>query len=199
MLAEGPSLEVLVRRLAECPSEFVETCMTPMGNKQLTAILSDHFLGLTGFQWTVGRLPQLAVLNSSSRDNSQCMRWWGLVSIATWLVHDRFFRERPDLGEFTFAWLLGDSLKQLAELVRPNQFIDDPDRREELVRLCLSAHQLRPAGEHPDQAADRLSTLDSVSRQKILQETAEAERRAREVREAMARQRAMESASRYGE
>lgn len=199
MLAEGPSLEELVRRLAECPPEFVETCMTTTGNKQLTAILSDHFLSLTSFPWTADRLPQLAVLNTSSRDKSQSMRWWGLVSIATWLVHDRFFLDRPDLGEFSLAWLLNDSLKQLAELVRPNQFIDDPDRREELVRLCLSAHQLRPAGEQPAQAADRLATLDSVSRQKILQETAEAERRAREVREAMARQRAMESASRYGE
>ena len=46
---------------------------------------------------------------------------------------------------------------------------------------------------------DRKGTLDSVERQRVLQETAEAERRAREVREALARKQALESASRYGE
>jgi hypothetical protein len=56
-----------------------------------------------------------------------------------------------------------------------------------------------PLGETIEQSMDRKSTLDSVERQRILQETAEAERRAREVREAMARKQALESASRYGE
>ena len=199
MLAEGPSLESLVRRLAECPSEFVETCTTSTGSKQLTAIVADHFRSLSGFTWNADRFALLSAYDCSSRDKTKHLRWWGVVSIATWLVHDRYFLERPELGELSLSWLLSDPLRQLAQLVRPNQFIEDPDRREELARLCLDAHQLRPAGEDPKQAADRLATLDSVSRQRILQETAEAERRAREVREAMARQRAMESASRYGE
>ncbi|MFO0940304.1 MAG: hypothetical protein U0930_06000 [Pirellulales bacterium] len=199
MLAEGPRLESLIRRLAECPNEFIETCMTPSGSNQLAAIVADHFRAWDGFAWTVDRLPSLEVFNCSNRDKAKHMRWWGLVSVATWLVHDRYFLERPELGEFCLQWLLSDPLRELAELVRPSQFVEDPDRREELARLCLSAHQLRPIGEHPTQAADRLATLDSVGRQRILHETAEAERRAREVREAMARQRAMESASRYGE
>ncbi len=40
---EGPQLETLLRRLSECPIEFIETCKTPTGLIQLIAILSDHF------------------------------------------------------------------------------------------------------------------------------------------------------------
>jgi hypothetical protein len=87
----------------------------------------------------------------------------------------------------------------LAGLVRPDKFVSDPDRREELVRFCLAQLELRPLGETQSQAADRLTTLDSAERHRVLRATAAAERRAREVREAMARKQAQESASRYGE
>ncbi len=90
-------------------------------------------------------------------------------------------------------------LRTLSELVSPSQFVHDPDRSEELVRLCLASIDVLPEGESQTHARDRLTTLDSVERQKVLQATAEAERRAREIREAMARQSAMESTSRYGE
>jgi hypothetical protein len=68
-----------------------------------------------------------------------------------------------------------------------------------LARMCLAALGLRPMGETLEQAQDRMSTLDSTERQRLLRATAEAERRAREVREAMARKQALESASRFGE
>ena len=127
------------------------------------------------------------------------MRYWGVLSVATWLIHDSTFLNRPDLIESGWKWLSGESLRLLCELVRPEKLLTDPDRREELVRVCLEAHALIPSGESIAQSRDRLNTLDSVERQRILQATAEAERRAREVREAMARKQALESASRYGE
>jgi hypothetical protein len=48
-------------------------------------------------------------------------------------------------------------------------------------------------------ASDRLASLNSIERKRILQETADAEKRAREIREAMAAAKAQEAASRYGE
>jgi hypothetical protein len=95
--------------------------------------------------------------------------------------------------------LSSNGWKRLVELVRPEKFISDPDRREELVRSCLAQCGLRPQGETQSQAADRLTTLDSAERDRVLRATAAAERRAREIREAMARKQAQESASRYGE
>jgi hypothetical protein len=44
------------------------------------------------------------------------------------------------------------------------------DRREELARLCLRALGLRPAGETAAQAEDRLATLNSVERRRVLHE-----------------------------
>jgi hypothetical protein len=84
-------------------------------------------------------------------------------------------------------------------LVQPSKFVHDADRREEWVRQCLAQLGLRPQGESAAQAADRLTMLDSSERDRVLRATATAERRAREIREAMALKKAQESASRYGE
>jgi len=93
----------------------------------------------------------------------------------------------------------GDEVRELYRLVSPELFTSDMDRREELVRVLLASIDVRPAGETIEQASDRKSTLDSVERSKVLQATIAAEKRAREIREAMARKAALESASRYGE
>ena len=65
-------------------------------------------------------------------------------------------------------------------------------------RICLKHLSMVPRG-NGRRAADRLTSLDSVERNRVLKATAAAERRAREVREAMARKKAQESASRFGE
>ncbi len=199
MLNEGPQLELLLRRMSACPPEFLETCEAVAGGPQLAAIIADHLRSFGSEQLTAKRKLWLETIRDRPADRKQAVRYWGVLGVATWLLHEEWFLQRPDLLELGCQWLCSDVLVQLSELVRPELVISDPDRREELVRLCLRAHGLRPAGEANSQSNDRLNTLDSVERQRILAATAEAERRAREVREAMARKRALESSSRYGE
>ena len=67
----------------------------------------------------------------------------------------------------------------------PLKFVTDPDRREELARVTLRALSLTPAGETAAQAADRLSTVDSVRRHEVLLAAKAAEERAAAVRKAM--------------
>ena len=196
---EGPLLETMLRRLSECPMEFIETCNTPAGLTQLIAILSDHYRMFGDFNPLLADAGRCDDLVQSSRNHSQPMRYWALLSVAIWLLHDDWFLSRPELAQASWNWLRAVSLEQLSEIVSPESCISDPDRREELVRLCLASMELRPKSESIAQAADRMQTLDSVERAGILRATAEAERRAREVREAMARKQALESASRYGE
>lgn len=196
---EGPLLETLLRRLSECPVEFIETCKTTEGLVQLVAILSDHFRVLDNRNPLLSDADWLANLDRTSRMQNQPMRYWALLSVATWLLHDDWFITHPELALSSWRWLKSDSLQALSQIVSPESCIGDPDRREELVRLCLASMGLRPKGESIAQAADRMQTLDSVERHGVLRATAEAERRAREVREAMARKQALESASRYGE
>lgn len=199
MRAEGPPLELLLRRLSDCPPEFLETCSTKDGGSQLAAIIADHYRRFGPEYLNQERLEWLDKLYLKPSDRPTAVRYWGVLSVATWLIHDSTFLSRPDLIESGWKWLSGESLRLLSEIIRPENLLTDPDRREELVRVCLEAHSLFPFGESLAQSRDRLNTLDSVERKRILQATAEAERRAREVREAMARKQALESASRYGE
>ena len=69
----------------------------------------------------------------------------------------------------------------------PPQTYPIGDRREELVRVLLASIDVRPAGETIEQSFDRKATLDSVERSKVMQATIAAEKRARKIREAMAR------------
>jgi hypothetical protein len=86
-------------------------------------------------------------------------------------------------------------------VVAARQFLDDTDRREELVRLVLRHLDLAPEGEAQADAEDRLSSLDSVRRVRLLQEAraAEDERRKREAELAaeLAKKQAEEQAARY--
>ena len=65
----------------------------------------------------------------------------------------------------------------------------------ELVRRAFAALGLRLPGESAGEAEDRLAQVDSVERQRLLRAAAEKEKRAREVREMMARRAAEEAAA----
>jgi hypothetical protein len=194
MNTEGPHLEHLLHRLAECPPEFLEVAAGNWSEGvDIVAIVCDTLRNLTPNQPPELETTALAAVRSRSQPQLT------LLSIVCWLLADEWFQSRPPLASQCWKLLVSDELAQLAELIKPEKFVGDPDRREELVRTCLAQLGLRPQGETMVQAADRLTTLDSAERQRVLRATATAERRAREIREAMARKQAQESASRYGE
>jgi hypothetical protein len=118
------------------------------------------------------------------------------VLIAAWLLHDRWFRARPEHAAAARDFLT-TGVPELSAIVQAPELVSDGDRREELARLALKGLGLRPAGETPEQAEDRLLTLSSVERQRVLRESQAAEERARQIREAMAAQAAAEAASTY--
>ena len=73
-----------------------------------------------------------------------------------------------------------------------------PSRR--VVRrqpVALARLGLRPAGETIAQAQDRLTTLSSAERQRVMRAARAAEERARAIREALVRKAAQESADKY--
>lgn len=190
----GPQLEILLRRLSECPAEFLEVCHGPNAAQSIAAILCDHFRDIQ-----IDHTNFILRLRTSGEPSTGDQRVWELLAIAAWLLHDEWFSSRPHYSAAAWEWLQSDQLPEMARVLQPEWCITDPDRREELARQCLSALGLRPAGETIEQAHDRRMTLDSVERQRVVYATAMAERRAREVRQAMARKAARESASRYGE
>ncbi len=117
--------------------------------------------------------------------------------VSCWLLADPYFKQ-PALADLARQFLQ-ETLLGLDQYMPVDRLLHDPDRREELVRRLLNDLGLRPAGETEAQAADRLQTLDSGERARVLRQSAKAERRAQDVRDAMARAAAQDAASRYGE
>jgi hypothetical protein len=126
-------------------------------------------------------------------DAKRYRNWLSLVLIAGWLLHDHWFRERQRFSAPAFRFL-AEGLNEHAQFIQAPRFVLHADRREELARLCLRALGLRPGGEAVEQAEDRLMTLDSMERQRVIRATQAAEERARAIREAMARKSAQEGA-----
>jgi hypothetical protein len=226
MKHEGPALETLTHRLAECPAEFLmEPRIGSKGTVHAFAVVHDLLREL-GYQptdddwlaeFTPGGLPVsdleknpkphentlmnrlLAKISGSQQDPDGLPMdrdWLGCVLVACWLLNDDWFKKHGKLGEAARRFLVVE-LKELSINAQAPKLVTDPDRREELVRLCLKALDLRPKGETVEQAQDRLSTLNVAERMKLLKAVREAEKRAKEIREAMLRKAAEEAAAKY--
>jgi len=188
MQTEGPPLETLTRRLAECPADFLaEPRVGSQGKVHVAAVVSDLMRDLGRAPLT---LEQAAVFQSKiqRQDRNRLQA----VLIACWLLHDPWFLEQKRFAPQAYNFL-SRGLNELAKLTQAQQFITDPDRREELARLCLKELGLRPAGETMAQAQDRLATLNTIERQRVIQAAREAEERARQIRAAMAAEAAREA------
>ena len=197
MRHEGPPLERLLRRLAECPPDFLPTAAGGEGPPAVVpAVVGDLLRDLGGARPDPLQLEGFRQLLPGGAD-ARLRNHARLVLVACWLLHDPWFLQQRSFAAGAQAFL-ERGLTALAALVQAERFVDDPDRREELVRAALAALGLRPLGESEPQARDRRTTLDSIERAAVLQQTRAAEERARQVREAMARKAAQEAAASYG-
>ena len=184
---DGPRLESLTRRLAECPADFLaEPRLKAAGVVQVAAVVSDLLCDLGGRPLTAAQA-DVFQLAAGARDRNRLR----LTLIAAWLLHAAWFREK-NLADRAYG-LLATGLTELADLIPAEQCVAEPDRREELVRVCLNGLGLRPAGESLAQAQDRLATLNTVERQRVIKAALQAEERSRKIREAMAREAAKEA------
>ena len=196
MNQEGPLLESLTHRLSECPAEFLAKPRGPQGadagTVDVAAIVCDQMRAM-------GATPDVAAARTRLWANGPADENRArLAAVVAWLLHDEWFLSRPQTAPDVWKLLVGPALDARARLLPAASAVNDPDRREELVRVCLKQLGLRPPGESPAQAADRLNALDSVEREKVLRGTRAAEERARQIREAMAKKAAEEAAAAYG-
>jgi hypothetical protein len=183
-------LESLTRRLAECPSEFLaEPALGKLGTINVAAVVADLIHDLGGLPLAPEALaPFTSAAPKTARNHLR------LVLVTCWLLHDLAFREQTKIARN--AWrVLTQSLNKFSEHVSAEKCVTDPDRREELVRLCLRELNLRPAGETEVQAQDRLATLNSAERQRVIKEARKAEARAQDIRRKMAEEAAQRAES----
>ena len=190
MTEEGPILDRLTHRLAECPPDFLAEPRTGSSGGVHTAALVYDLLFELGGSW-----PNPSFVWHFSGTTAPQRNWLRLVAVSCWLLADDWFVSQRRFAQQALPWL-HNGLSGLAEIVSADQFVSDQDRREELARLCLAALGLRPAGESENSAEDRLKTLDSVERVRLIKATQEQQKRARQLREAMRRKEAAEAAAR---
>ena len=194
MSAIGPNLHALLHRLAETPTDFVVGRAPPDANRpapQITAALVNDFLTRLGRRLDAVVIKRFIVDGTSGTDNRLA-----LVRTVVWLLADQGFRQTPLTPEAVLQ-LLDATVDELAKEAKAAKYVNDPDRREELVRLTLARLGLRPEGETEAQATDRLSAISSSERRRLVAASRETERRAREIREALVRKQAEESADKW--
>lgn len=186
-----PSLEALLRHLSECPDIFLQAPKQGAhGTIHVGALVSDLL-------WDKRKVllaeKDVAVFSKKGANHRNYLRQ---VQICCWLFSHNFFQSRSCDGDRILTFLK-NGLTDLSRLVDADQLVSDPDRREELVRLCLKAVGKIPAGETKAQAQDRLGALDSVERQRVIKATQDKLEHARELKKAMEAKAAAEAASRY--
>lgn len=187
----GPLLETLTRRLAETPPDFLdEPRIANAGRVHVPALVNDVLL-MHG-----ARAPRDALAAFESTDPKAARNRLMLVMVAAWLLADEWF-VRAGLPQAALLRVLGECVADLAAATPAGKFTTDPERREELARVVLSRLGFRPAGETLAQANDRLTSVSSSERRRLVAASREAERRAREIREALARKAAEESADKW--
>ena len=196
------SVERLCRRLGAIPSVFVETPREGQAPLVTRAIVHDMVLVQSDAPPSDALLalfrksPAAKKPKKGASDTAPAQRNF-LGRVLAWLLMDEAFR---GLAAARLELAVTECMTVL-EVVAARQFLDDADRREELVRLVLRHLGLAPEGEAPADAEDRLSALDSVRRVRLLQEARAAEdaRRKREAELAaeLAKKQAEEQAARY--
>lgn len=191
----GPELESLTRRLAECPPEHLaEPKIGGRGQVEVAAVIADLLRDLAAGPHGPPAIPNVDVrpfLGSDARARNRLRT----LLVAAWLLGDEWFRARgPELAG-PAEQLLAGGLDDLAQVVDAERLVHDVDRREELARLVLARLGLRPAGESSAEAEDRLATLDSTERVKLAKEARKREARRREVIAALERKAAEEAAA----
>jgi len=177
MKNEGPVLEILTRHLSECPEYFLmdPVMVSIMGANRgvvsTVAVVFDllRIMGRKDFSVDDGKKFEL-------RKDPKYRNRLVVIQVASWLLfHDWFVslvRSDPKLAGEALS-LLSSGLNELSTVVKAELFVTDTDRREELVRYCLSFLGYRPKGETLNQAGDRLISLDSLEQQRIIRKSME--------------------------
>src|SRR5687768_3364637 len=123
---EGPQLEAMTHRLSECPAEFLgkPRAANAAGTVDVPAVVCD----LARAMGATPNAAEAAGRFAPAGPTPAAENWLRLVCVAAWLLYDDWFLSRgPRLAPA--AWdLLGKRLTALANVVRAEQAVGDPDR-----------------------------------------------------------------------
>jgi hypothetical protein len=194
MQQESLSLQHLTRRIADTPQDFLRPPRlegaASSGALVVAALVHDVLVmhGADGSEFVADAFRYAAGAENLA----------SITALLCWLLADPELIATRTCTIAALQQQLQQVPQELAPYCSARALVEDADRREELARLTLARLGLRPAGETLAQAQDRLSTISSAERARVIAASRAAEQRAREVREALARKAAEESADKWG-
>lgn len=187
----GPAIESMMAHLARCPEFFLHDARTKQGGfVHVDAVVGD-LLRLMGKK-TVSEEDVKKYSPSGRMPKAKLQT----ILVVTWLLSAEWFRGKVEFLK-DVEKLLAQGLDRVSEVVKPLEFVQDGERREELARLCLMGLGLLPEGENEDYASQRAQAIDSVERTRVMREAAERIKRAAELRKKLEEDRAREAADKW--
>lgn len=186
-----PTLAELLRWLVEMPDSFsAEPLGFPEGEVSVVAVVADLYESYFGAYPAEDFLAAFRPTKTGKVERNR-HRW---VLAACHLLWHPALRGRS-IAPAQLNRMLVQELAQLATAESADSLRTEEERREELIRRSLRALGLLLPGESDKDAEDRLTQVDSVERRRLLRAAAEKEKRAREVRDMMAKRAAEEAAA----
>jgi len=182
MSIEGPAISQLHHRMTAAPNDL----LAPNDYQHLPALVHDllyhHQINFS------------AEVLAPFRDNPVKCPWYATCFLLLYLYSDNSF-STLNLAPAKLLQALQEKARELYSSGKNTVYIEDVDRREEFIRVALAAVNLRPQGETEIQAEDRLITVSSFERKRVMEAAKAAEERAAQIREALAKQAALEAAN----
>lgn len=181
----------LVTYLRKCPDTFLKPSdfFSTEGVNSLALVQDTYRLVSNDFLRNDFKIStNLAIIH----DNH-----WRAIHISTWLLSNPDFTNNPGIEDKLYSfWFV--ELQLAAVYVKFNDWINDDERAEEMVRLLLKCCEIMPYGESPEEAADKLASFSSVDRHKVLKHSYEAQERIMSIKREMEEKKAREAANTYG-
>ena len=197
-MREGPELYYLIQKLQNTPLSLIQENIIDSEkktNKQqhvLSISKSVFFnMGQDTKDWN-----SFELLNFNKKDVQIEIKYLQISLLILNILNDDFFYNRSE-NILNAKKLFGENLINLVKLIEPTEFIFDDERREELIRYILLNLNYYPKGENENKAKDRFTSIDSIERKRMIDASIAAQKRAKELREAMERQEAEEAASKW--
>lgn len=182
-----PTISELIHHIKRCPVDFLgEPVRGGKGDVYTEALVNDSWRRLSGNPVA----PRRVEISAQERTVSELK----LMQICCWALSHPFFAQ---VKLQWFESFFTEGLREIAPLVKSEEWVNDEERAEELARMLMHACNAVPAGETTAEAQDRFEAVNTLRRLKVIEESRAAIERAREIRRKMAEKKAREAANVY--
>jgi len=191
-MEKGPSISYIDLRLSEIPPIFIDKPEIIDGFTTTSIILSDLLYEIE--DRPLSRIETDKFFNSIKSDINRLK----IIQIICYILNDNWFRNyfKSNKNKInSIKSFLFTDLTEYSKINKAERFVYDGEGREELSRLLFKSLSLIPEGETETEAKDRLVSIDSIERKKVIELSKQSQKRIKELREALERKEAEEAAS----